>query len=152
MSFSRRALAMLLPALAADAVAQQPNTNKVPTAPPHVLGPKIFPFDELVVRTSANGAMKSRALFDGATTRGQRLTAHITELAPGHAPHPPERQKHEEIFILRQGTLQVTLGGETSTIGPGSVIFVPFEELFGLKNVGTEVAQYYVISIEERTA
>jgi hypothetical protein len=32
-----------------------------------------------------------------------------------------------------------------------SSIFVPFEELIGWKNVGATVAQYFVVSIEERT-
>jgi quercetin dioxygenase-like cupin family protein len=96
--------------------------------------------------------MKSRAVFDGVTTRGQRVTAHFSELAPGQTPHPPARQKHEEIIMLREGTLEVTLNGVTTTIGPGSVIFVPFEDLNGWKNVGTTVAQYFVVSIEERTA
>jgi len=142
MNYSRRDLAALLPLLAANAVAQ----DKA------VLQAKIYPFGDLVVRNSANGTMKSRAVFDGATTRGQRVTAHFSELAPGQAPHPPARQKHEEIIMLREGTLEVTLNGVTSTIGPGSVIFVPYENLAGWKNVGTTVAQYFVVSIEEHTA
>lgn len=149
MSYSRRDLAALLPVLAATAAAQQPDAKK---GPPQVLRAKTYPFDELPVRTSANGAMKSRAVLDGVTTRGQRITAHFTELAPGQTPHPPARQKHEEIIMLREGTLEVTLNGETSTIGPGSVIFVPFEDLNGWRNVGTTVAQYFVVSIEERPA
>jgi quercetin dioxygenase-like cupin family protein len=145
-SCSRRDLAILLPFLAANAVAQQP------AEPRQVLGPRAYSFSDLAVRESANGAMKSRPVLDGVTTRGQRLTTHISELAPGQAPHPPARQKHEEIILLREGTLEVTLHGVTSTIGPGSVIFVPFEELVGWKNVGTTVAQYFVVSIEEHTA
>jgi quercetin dioxygenase-like cupin family protein len=149
-SCSRRDLAVLLPVLAASAVAQQPNATK--SEPRQVLRSRTYSFGDLAVRDSANGAMKSRAVFDGVTTRGQRVTAHISELAPGQAPHPPARQKHEEIIMLREGTLEVTLNGVTSTIGPGSVIFVAFEELVGWKNVGTTVAQYFVVSIEEHTA
>jgi quercetin dioxygenase-like cupin family protein len=151
-SYSRRELSIFLPALAANAVAQQPNAKKTPPGPPQVLKARTYPFDGLVARSSADGAIKSRAVFDGVTTRGQRITAHITELAPGQAPHPPARQKHEEVIMLRAGTLEVTLNGETSTIGPGSVIFVPYEDLNGWRNVGTTVAQYFVVSIEERTA
>ena len=141
MSYSRRDLAALLPILAASAAAQQANA----------LQAKTYPFGDLAVRTSASGTTKSRAVFDGVTTRGQRITAHFSELAPGQAPHPPSRQKHEEIILLREGTLEVILNGVTSTIGPGSVIFVPFEDLNGWKNVGTTVAQYFVVSIEEHT-
>lgn len=152
MNYSRRDLAVLLPVLAADAVAQQPNATKGPSDSPQVLEAKTYPFGELAVRNSANGTMKSRPVFDGMTTRGQRITAHFSELAPGQAPHPPSRQQHEEIILLREGTLEVTLNGVTSTIGAGSVIFVPFGDLNGWKNVGTAVAQYFVISIEERKA
>jgi len=152
MNHSRRELAILFSALAADALGQQPDIQMRTAQLPQVLQGKTYSFDQLLVRSSANGAMKSRSVFDGVTTRGQRITAHISELAPGQAPHPPARQKHEEIIILREGTLEVTLNGETSTIGPGSVIFIPFEELAGWKNSGTTVAQYYVVSIEERTA
>jgi len=141
---SRREIAGLLPILAVGASAQK-------TAPQE-LHAKAYAFDDLPVRTSANGAMKSRSVFDGFTGRGQRITAHISELAPGQSPHPPARQKHEEIIILREGTLEVTLNGETSTIGPGSIIYSPYEGLTGWKNAGTTVAQYYVISIEEHTA
>jgi len=144
-SFSRRDLAVLLPFLAANAGAQQPN------AAPRVLQAKTYSFGELAVHQSAGGAVKSRAVFDGVTTRGQRITAHFSELAPGQAPHPPTRQKHEEIIMLREGALEVTLNGVLSTVGPGSVIFVPFGDLNGWKNVGTTVAQYFVVSIEERT-
>ena len=112
MNFSRRDLALLLPALAA---AQTPQT----------LQAKTYSFSDLPERTSASGTTKSRAVFNGSTSRGQRITAHFSELAPGQAPHPPERQKHEEIILLREGTLEVTLNGVTSTIGPGAVIFVP---------------------------
>jgi quercetin dioxygenase-like cupin family protein len=143
---SRRDLGILLTALAASAVAQQPSASK------EILQAKIYPFGDLPVRTSASGTLKSRAVFDGVTSRGQRVTAHFSELAPGQMPHPPGRQKHEEIILLREGTLEVTLNGVTSTIGPGAVIFVPFEELNGWKNVGTTVAQYLVVSIEEHTA
>ena len=139
MNFSRRDLALLLPALAA---AQTPQT----------LPAKTYSFSDLPERTSASGTIKSRAVFNGSTTRGQRITAHFSELAPGQAPHPPERQEHEEIILLREGTLEVTLNGVTSTIGPGAVIFVPYETLAGWKNVGTSVAQYFVVGIEERTA
>jgi quercetin dioxygenase-like cupin family protein len=149
-SCSRRDLAVLLPALAASAVAQQ--TNSAKSEPPQVLGPRIYSFGDLAERAGASGTTKSRAVLDGVTTRGQRVTAHITELAPGKAPHPPARQKHEEIILLREGSLEVTLNGVTSTIGPGSVVFIPFEELVGWKNAGTTVAQYFVVSIEEHTA
>jgi quercetin dioxygenase-like cupin family protein len=77
---------------------------------------------------------------------------HISELPPGQSPHPPARQPHEEIIIIREGTLEVTLNGQSTRIGPGSVIFSSFNDLNGWKNVGTTPVQCYVVSLEEHSA
>ena len=113
---------------------------------------KAYEFNDLPVRTSANGTTKSRQVFDGLTIRGQRIAMHISELPPGEAPHPPARQPHEEIIMIREGTLEVTLNGQTTRLGPGSVIFSSFNDLNGWKNVGTTPVQYYVVSLEEHSA
>lgn len=152
MSYTRRDLAILIPALVKTTKAAQEtkSSGKTDTAP-SVMKAKTYPFDEMQVRTSSTG-LKSRSVFNGVTTRGQRITLHISELAPGQRPHPPERQPHEEVIILREGTLEVTLNGEISMIGPGSVIFSSYNNLSGWKNVGTTTAQYYVLSLEEHSA
>ena len=143
MTLSRRDLAFLLPVLATvDAEGQQP----LPTLPSTA-----YDFNQLPVSASSSGRMKSRPVFNGVTGRGQRITMHISQLAPGEAPHPPARQPHEEVIIIREGTLEVTLNGQTSTLGPGSVIFSNFNDLNGWKNVGTSMAEYYVLSLEEHS-
>jgi quercetin dioxygenase-like cupin family protein len=145
MTVSRRDLALLLPGLAGAATAQPVS------GPPPLLVSKTYEFADLPVRTSANGAT-SRQVFDGITIRGQRIAMHISELPPGQAPHPPARQPHEEIIVIREGTLEVTLNGQVSRIGPGSVIFSSFNDLNGWKNVGTTPVEYYVVSLEEHSA
>ncbi len=74
---------------------------------------------------------------------------HMTELAPGQEPHPASRQPHEEVIIVTEGTLQVTMNGQTSSAGPGSVIYSAFNDLKGWKNIGTSPARYYVVALEE---
>jgi quercetin dioxygenase-like cupin family protein len=152
MTVSRRDFALLMPGLAGAATAapQTESSEKAGNRPP-VLVSKGYEFDDLPVRTSANGG-KSRQVFDGITIRGQRIAMHISELPPGQAPHPPARQPHEEIVVIREGTLEVTLNGQTSRLGPGSVIFSSFNDLNGWKNVGTTPVQYCVVSLEEHSA
>lgn len=145
MTVSRRELAALLPALSASA--QEAKTPGAISQP--VLRSTGYDFEKLPVRANANGTMKSRSVFDGVTTRGQRVTMHISELAPGQAPHPPARQPHDEVIVIREGTLEVTLNGEKSILGPGSVIFSAYNNLTGWKNVGTTPVQYYVLALEE---
>jgi quercetin dioxygenase-like cupin family protein len=145
MTVSRRDLALLLPGLAGAATAAQ-SVSGLP-----VLVSKAYEFNDLPVRSSANGG-KSRQVFDGLTSRGQRITMHISELPPGEAPHPPARQPHEEIIMIREGTLEVTLNGQTTRLGPGSVIFSSLNDLNGWKNLGTTPVQYYVVSLEGHSA
>ena len=78
MELSRRELGALV--AATKAVAQD--------AQLHSAG---YEFGSLPEHRSANGKTTARSVFRGITSHGQRLTMHITELAPGEAPHPPER-------------------------------------------------------------
>ena len=84
MNFSRRDLAVLLPGLAL--AEEQKAAGQQSSEELHSAG---YEFTSLPERTSKNGKIKSRAVFRGITTRGQQLTMHISELAPGEAPHPP---------------------------------------------------------------
>jgi quercetin dioxygenase-like cupin family protein len=72
---------------------------------------------------------------------------HITELAPGLAPHPPHHHAHDEMIVIRQGTLAVMISGKTTNAGPGSVVFAASGEEHGWKNVGPDTAMYYVIAL-----
>ena len=127
---------LLVPALAAAGVA----TAQTPTLPS-----KTYAFDDLPVRN--NGANKSRAVLEGNTHGGFPVEMHITELAPGLAPHPPHHHAHEEMIMIREGTLEVTISGKSTKLGPGSVAYVASNEEHGWQNVGTTRAQYFVLAL-----
>src|SRR5215471_3701514 len=71
----------------------------------------VFPADSGRLR-NADGVI-FRALVDTETVNLSRLEMHVTTLAPGHAPHPPHRHLHEELMIVRSGTLEVLQNGTT---------------------------------------
>jgi quercetin dioxygenase-like cupin family protein len=137
MRVTRRELGLLLPALAAGPARTQ-EANKV-------LPSKAWKFEDLPVRT--NGQNRSRDVFKGQTHTGFPVDLHLTELAPGLAPHPPHKHVHEEILMLQAGTLDVTIEGTTTRIGPGSVVYVHSNEMHGWKNTGTNPAQYFVMAL-----
>ena len=136
MNYSRRDFGILLPALAVASVA----TAQTPALPS-----KTYAFDDLPVRN--NGANKSRAVLEGNTHGGFPVEMHITELAPGLAPHPPHHHAHEEMIMIREGTLEVTISGKSTKLGPGSVAYVASNEEHGWQNVGTTRAQYFVLAL-----
>src|SRR3954468_15153774 len=108
---TRRDLAFLAPALAAAQTAKPPKPN---------LTSQTYLYDTLPVKESANGN-RGRAILDGLTHTGYPVELHMTQLAPGEAPHAPHRAVNEEILMLRPGSLGVTIEGKTTRLASGSV-------------------------------
>ena len=135
MKLSRRDLNLLLPALAASSAAAQKAA----------LPSKTYKYEDLTVR--ASGQNKQRAILNGETHSGFGVEMHETELAPGLAPHPPHHHVHEEMIMIREGTMEVTIAGKSSTLGPGSVAYVASNEEHGWKNVGADRAKYFVLAL-----
>ena len=135
MSLSRRNLSFLLPILAtADAAGQdQPLTSMT------------LHYDALPVR--ANGENKSRAILQGKLHGGTAIEMHETELAPGLAPHPPHHHNWDEMLMVREGTLEVTIAGKSTRLGPGSVAFAAANDEHGWRNVGETRARYYILTM-----
>ena len=73
------------------------------------------------------------------------LEIHISTLSPGKSPHPPHQHQHEELLILKEGTLDTFQSGTTRRVGPGAIIFQASNELHNVTNVGQTPATYYVI-------
>ena len=73
------------------------------------------------------------------------LEIHISTLAPGKSPHAPHQHQHEELLIVKEGTLETFQSGATRRVGPGGIIFQASNELHNVTNVGQSPATYYVI-------
>ena len=138
MKISRRHLSFLLPALtAASAKAQR---SRMPS--------KVFQYSELNVRTRENNPNTSRSYFDGPTHTGFNIELHETTLMPGLRPHAPHHHVREELFILREGTVEMMIEGNTAVVSePGSVAFIASNEEHGVMNVGKTPAKYFVMAI-----
>ena len=135
-SFSRRQLSLLLPALAGSGTA---------AAEDKVLASNMYAFEDLPVKQ--NGKNRSRAVLDGLTHKGFRIELHHTELAPGEAPHAPHQHEREELLMIREGTLEVTILGKSKKMGAGSIVLVASNEMPGWRNVGATQAHYVVMAL-----
>jgi quercetin dioxygenase-like cupin family protein len=95
----------------------------------------------------AKGPAESRArqVFKNPTATLDELELHVTTLPPGQDSHPPHKHPDEELIIIKQGTLEAFVNGETRRVGPGSVIFQAANQLHGIRNVGDTPAVYHVI-------
>jgi quercetin dioxygenase-like cupin family protein len=143
MTLSRREMVMILPALAAAAqtAEAQPGT----TLPARVYHSAQVPY-------TGDEKKKARRFFFGAEQSGYNIEMHETVLGPGVETHPPHTHAHQEIIILTEGTVQVSMDGRTDTVEAGSVIFYEPSKPHNLRNAGTIPCRYYVVELRGKNA
>jgi XRE family transcriptional regulator, regulator of sulfur utilization len=108
----------------------------------------VFNWANLKVKPTKVGEV--RGVFDAPTPTLAEFECHITTLNPGEAPHPPHRHLHEELMIVKEGTLAAIQGDQTNIVTTGGLIFEASNELHGLRNIGTNPATYFVIKLVPR--
>ncbi len=59
---------------------------------------------------------------------------------PGEGPPDHVHFNQEETFFIVEGTYELTVGGQTSTVGPGTIVFIPRNVVHRFKNVGDTTA------------
>jgi quercetin dioxygenase-like cupin family protein len=141
MKCSRRDFGLLVPSLLAAQAA--PVNNDVERLP--VMKTERFGFDELPV--TANGKNRQRRMFTAKTHTGFKIESHQSDIAPGEVNHPPHRHLREEMMLIREGLMELTIAGTPYRLGPGDVGVIGSNELHNAKNVGTAMARYFIVNI-----
>ena len=106
------------------------------------LGSRVFDWAKLAVVPTKAG--ERRDLFDAPTATLRNFECHATTLNAGEVAHPPHRHPDEEIIVVKEGTIEVTITGGPQRAGAGSVFFLASEDLHGMRNVGDTRATYFV--------
>jgi mannose-6-phosphate isomerase-like protein (cupin superfamily) len=140
MTITRREICILLTGLmpaagAIDAFAEA--DNSLPSAN--------YPFDKLPVQSLDHADM--RRVLKGKLATGEALEVHETTLPAGTAPHAPHRHLHSEMWLIREGRVELTVNGSSYQLGPGGVGFVHSNDEHGIRNVGSTDATYFVVAV-----
>lgn len=137
MEWSRREVCAALPALMALSRLSAQEKTTLPS--------KIFQFDELEARHSGNIVIRN--MFNGPIFEGCNISLHESDLAPHSIPHPPHRHRHEEMVLIREGSLEFTINGTPTLAGAGSVLFAGSNDLHGIRNPEDTPAKYFVFAL-----
>jgi mannose-6-phosphate isomerase-like protein (cupin superfamily) len=105
-----------------------------------------FTFEQLPLNKDSGGG-EFRPVLKGKLATGESLEVHETMLPPGGMPHPPHHHVHSEMWLVREGTVELTINGTNHRIGPGGIGFVHSNDEHGIKNVGSTPANYFVVAI-----
>jgi mannose-6-phosphate isomerase-like protein (cupin superfamily) len=104
-----------------------------------------FAFESLPVQNSEHAQVRN--ILKGKLATGEHIEAHETILPPNGYPHPPHHHLHSEMWLVREGTVELTIKGVGHRVGPGGLGFVHSNEEHGIRNVGAGPAIYYVVAI-----
>jgi quercetin dioxygenase-like cupin family protein len=112
------------------------------TAKKPIMKSSVFDWNQLAV--IATNAGERRQVFNGPTATLDNFSGHITTLRPGEIAHAPHRHPDEEMVIVKEGTIEVTINNEVRRAGTGSIFFYAPHDLHGMKNIGETNASYFV--------
>lgn len=109
----------------------------------------VYNWDALTVEKMET--VDRRQILEGSTTYLSSLEIHAVTVEPGKAPHLPKTHDDlEELVIVKEGNLSVTIKNKTRVLGPGSVAFtIPGEE-HAFENGGKTIVTYYILRFRSK--
>ncbi len=85
-------------------------------------------------------------IFDDPTPALEKMEVHVTMLRPGMASHAPHHHPWEEMLLIKEGQVEVSINGRKQGAGPGALVYFAAHDVHNLTNVGTTPAVYYVLN------
>src|SRR4030095_11576141 len=108
------------------------------------LAPKVYYWNKLEAKKEDTRIR--RQVLEGSTTSLAYFEVHTSTLEPGKAPHPPHtHDDQEELMIVKEGTVKITINGVSKIMGPGSMAFAMPKDEHGIENAGNTEATYFIL-------
>ena len=137
-------LSLAAAALSAAAAMAQPNSVKyAPPSQSTPIGTTFVDFDSLTPKITPVGL--ARAVWDAPTPTLEKFEVHITTLRPGMPSHAPHHHPWEEMLLVKEGDLNVSINGQIHHAGPGALIIFASHDVHNV-TAGDKPTTYYVIN------
>jgi (S)-ureidoglycine aminohydrolase len=92
-----------------------------------------------------------RQVLEGKTLALQNLEVHTSTIEPGKVSHPPRVLADQEVlFIVKEGSVKITVPGISKIVGPGSIAFVMPGDESAIENTGNTQATYFILKYKGR--
>ena len=115
-----------------------------PPSHSNILGSTFVNWDAMIAKPTDVG--EYRAVFDNPTPTLEKLEVHVTTLLPGKSSHPPHHHPWEEMLVIKEGELEVTLNGQPRHARSGSLVFFAAHDPHNARNSSDQPVTYYVIN------
>lgn len=115
----------------------------VAQSPATVMSSSFFDWNTIEAKQTSKGF--TRKFFQAPTATLDELECHVTTLNRGEIAHPPHQHPDEELIIVKEGTVESLVNGQTKRLGPGSVIFQAANQPHNIRNAGDTPATYHVV-------
>jgi len=147
MSLNRRDVCLLLPGLLPLAAVPVAVSSAVAQDAAASLPSGAFQFDKLPLHIANNNA-EIRDIMGGKLATGEGIEVHETTLPPGGAPTAATHHHvHSEMWLVRAGTIELTVNGKAHKLEAGSVGFARSNEEHGIRNISNTPATYFLVAM-----
>src|SRR5689334_8186322 len=106
----------------------------------------VYSWKNLPVEKKEN--TERRQIVNGKSAVLPNLEIHASTLQPKSGPQPKHTHTEEILLLVKEGSLKVSLGNQSKTMGPGSVAFAISGDEIGVENMGKTQAAYYIFKMK----
>lgn len=125
------------------------NTSLLMAQKTDSLPARVYNWTSLTPKKEENRVV--RQVMEGSTTSLSHFEVHSTTLEPGKAPHPPHAHEDmEELIIIKEGQVKITINDTSKILGPGSIAFAMPGDKHGIENTGNTKATYYILKYKSK--
>lgn len=98
-----------------------------------------------------NEDRESRKILEGTSPHFKYLEIHATTQLPGSKPRSAHTNEDiEELVIVKEGTLKVTVEDKSTILGPAGVLLLIPKQMHSYENVGDGPLTYFVMRYQSR--
>jgi len=93
-----------------------------------------------------------KQVLKGSTLDLAELEVHTTTLGPWQVPHSPHtHDDFEELIIVKDGKLKVTIEDSSKIIGPGGFALIVAGDHHGFQNASDDLVTYFIIKLKPKS-